>query len=52
MAEIDDNVLVEVQNEIRDIVNWVAVFKEEYDLPEEVVNKLKERLEAITTKLR
>lgn len=33
-----------IEDEIRDIVNWVSVFDTEYDLPEEVVSQLKDRL--------
>lgn len=42
MANVKD-----IENEIRDIINWVSVFDTEYDLPEEVVSELKERLEKI-----
>ena len=37
-----------VQNEIRDIINWISVFKEEYELEEEVVDKLRGRLEKLS----
>jgi len=51
MVEVDDTTFKEVENEIRDTINWIKVFEEEYDLPAEVVNQLRERLEGIATKL-
>ncbi len=41
-----------IANEIRDMINWIAVFENEYDLPREVVNKLKERLGKIAENLK
>lgn len=41
-----------ITDEIRDISNWVIVFETEYDLPSEVVDKLRDRLEALTDLLR
>ena len=32
-------------DKIRDIINWLAVFKEEYDLSDEVVDTLRDKLE-------
>ena len=40
-----------IENEIRDILNWVAVFSTEYDLDDEVVTKLKSRLEVVAKKV-
>jgi hypothetical protein len=51
MVEVDDATFKEVEDQIRDTVNWVKVFEEEYDLPVEVVNQLRERLEGIAKKL-
>ncbi len=36
-----------IENEIRDLKNWVAVFANEYDMPKEVVNKLQARLQRL-----
>ncbi len=36
-----------VEDEIRDIINWVKVFETEYELPKEVVEELSERLEKL-----
>ena len=44
MVEIKD-----VENEIRDILNWISVFETEYNLPKEVVDQLKSRLEKLAT---
>jgi len=51
MVEVDDTTFKEVENEIRDIINWIKVFEEEYDLPAEVVTQLRERLEGVAAKL-
>ena len=52
MAQIDDSALVDTENKIRDLINWVAVFNEEYDLPNEVVEQLKSKLEEIAVALK
>jgi len=41
---------VEIENEIRNIINWLAVFKEEYGIPEEAVSVLREKLEELAKK--
>ena len=51
MVEVNDESFKEIGDEIRDIINWIKVFEEEYDLPAEVVDKLRSRLEAIAEKL-
>jgi len=51
MVDVSDETFQEVGNEIRDTINWIKVFEEEYDLPAEVVQQLRERLEGIATKL-
>ncbi|MBD3309701.1 hypothetical protein GF351_00625, partial [Candidatus Woesearchaeota archaeon] len=51
MAEISDSDMKEIENEIRDLINWVKVFETEYDLPAEVVQKLTSRLSGLATKL-
>ena len=37
----------DVEDKIRDIINWIAVFETEYDLPKEVVDQLRSRLEEL-----
>lgn len=47
--------MVQVQsiaNDIRDLMNWITVFETEYDLPREVVDQLKSRLEKIAEDVR
>ncbi len=51
MVEVEDAAFKEVANEIREIINWIKVFEEEYKLPAEVVSQLRQRLEAIAEKL-
>ena len=48
---MEEEQVQEVANEIRDIINWVKVFEEEYDLPSEVVDQLRSKLEAAAEKL-
>ena len=51
MVEVSDETFKEVTDQLRDTVNWIKVFEEEYNLPAEVVNQLRERLEGIAKKL-
>ncbi len=51
MVDVNDETFKEVENEIRDTINWIKVFEEEYNLPVEVVKQLRERLEGIAVKL-
>ena len=43
--------LREVQGDIRDLMNWVKVFEDEYDLQKEVVDTLRSRLQKISATL-
>lgn len=40
----------EVENSLRDLMNWIAVFAEEYDLPEEAKETLYGKIEEIAKK--
>ncbi len=40
----------EVENSLRDMMNWIAVFAQEYSIPEEAVTKLREKIEEIAKK--
>lgn len=40
-----------VVDELRELRNWIAVFEEEYDLDEEVVQKLRERIDNVAEQL-
>lgn len=40
-----------IEGEIRDIINWLEVFKEEYDLPAEAEKVLRKKLEALAKKV-
>ena len=51
MVQINDKVFKQITNELRDLMNWTAVFSKEYDLPEEVVEEFKEKIESIAQKL-
>ena len=43
----DPRKIKEVEDEIRDTINWLAVFKQEYDLEAEVVKTLRNKLEKL-----
>ena len=49
--EVDEAKLKDIENDIRDITNWIAVFEEEYSLEKEVVDQLRSKLEAISSKI-
>jgi len=51
MVEISDEAFKKCTDEIRDIINWIAVFETEYKLPAEVVQQLRSRLEKIANDL-
>ena len=51
MVEISDEGFKKCADEIRDIINWIAVFETEYKLPAEVVQQLKSRLEKLANEL-
>ena len=48
---MDYNKVKEAEDGIRDIINWVKVFEEEYGLDAEVVNTLVTRLEDVAKKI-
>lgn len=41
----------EIEDELREIINWVAVFEQEYDIPAEVSDTLLKRLHNIAQKV-
>ncbi len=43
--------LKDVEDDLRDIINWVAVFEQEYDMPKEAVDTLTTRLREIARKV-
>jgi hypothetical protein len=51
MVEVSDATFKEVADQLRDTINWIKVFEEEYDLPAEVVSQLRQKLEGIAEKL-
>jgi len=40
----------EVENALRDMMNWIAIFADEYNLPKEAKDKLDEQIEIIAKK--
>ena len=49
--ETDPQELKSIEDEIREIINWVSVFEMEYDLPKEAVEQLQERLHNIARRV-
>ena len=43
--------LKEVANKLRDLKNWIAVFADEYSLPEEAKKKLHEKIDEVGASL-
>jgi len=41
---------VSLENDIRDIINWIAVFKEEYGIADEATDVLRDKLESLARK--
>lgn len=51
-AGVGINTVKEASNALRELKNWIFVFAEEYDLPEEAVKKLHEKVDDVAEKLR
>lgn len=49
--EIPVQDLKDVEDDLRDIINWVAVFEQEYDMPKEAVDTLMNRLHEVARKI-
>lgn len=49
--EVQPKELKEAGNALRDVRNWLAVFKTEYDLAEEAYSVLHKKIEEVATKL-
>ena len=49
--EISVQDLKDVEDDLRDIINWVAVFEQEYDMPKEAVDTLTTRLREVARKI-
>ena len=46
-----DKKVIDVENDIRDLVNWLAVFQEEYGIDEEAVDVLRQKFERLAKKV-
>jgi hypothetical protein len=40
-----------IEDEIRDLINWIAVFETEYNLDKEIVDQLRNKLEDLSKKV-
>ncbi|GEM_PF-1588080 len=52
MEKIRPETVAAAENAVRDTKNWLAVFKTEYDVPDEAVKKLHEKLDQISDNMR
>ncbi|MBI4919124.1 hypothetical protein HY837_04280 [archaeon] len=50
-SSLDMDEVKNVEDELRELINWVAVFEQEYDLPKEVTEKLLQRLHSVARKI-
>ncbi len=49
--ELDAAEVKSVEDEVRDLINWVAVFEKEYDIPKEATEELLNKLHSIAKKV-
>jgi len=49
MTEVKPETVIATENVVRDVRNWLAVFKTEYDIPDEAYDKLHKKIEEIGT---
>ncbi|MBI5065728.1 hypothetical protein HZA97_05825 [Candidatus Woesearchaeota archaeon] len=49
--ELDVNEIKSVEDDVRDLINWVAVFEKEYDIPKEATEELLNKLHSIAKKV-
>lgn len=49
--KIDAVAVREAESAVRDLKNWIAVFAEEYELPDEAIEKLNSKAEELVEKI-
>jgi len=52
MKQIKPETVASAENSVRDTKNWLAVFKTEYDVPDEAVKILHKKLDEISDNMR
>ncbi|VVB81398.1 Uncharacterised protein [uncultured archaeon] len=52
MKQVKADTVVSAENAVRDTKNWLAVFKTEYDVPDEAVKILHQKLDQISDNMR
>jgi len=52
MAKVSVQPVRDVENAVRDLKNWLAVFKTEYDVADEAVKVLHQKIDEFSDKLR
>jgi len=51
MTELRPESVRNAENAVRDTINWLAVFKTESEVPDEAVQKIREQLDSVGTKI-
>ena len=51
MMEVEEKKMDEITDEVRDVINLIKVFEGEYNLPEEAVKQMRDKLEGIVSKI-
>ena len=49
--EVDETKMDEITDEIRDVINLIKVFEGEYNIPEEAVQQMRDKLEGVVKKI-
>lgn len=51
IRKVEKKAVQDAEDSIRDLLNWLAVFKGEYNIPEEAYETLYEKIEELSTKI-
>lgn len=51
VGKVEKKAVQDAEDSIRDLLNWLAVFKREYNIPEEAYGTLCEKIEELSTKI-
>ncbi len=49
--QMNSDEVKKIEDELRDLMNWVAVFEKEYDLPREVIDTLYNKIHSIAQRI-
>ncbi len=51
MMEVDEENMDKITDDIRDVINLIKVFEKEYNIPEEAVQQMRDKLEGVVKKI-